>query len=412
MRQFFNDWINVPVSVTKEQKARLRQAKDAWKDGQWAEAYAICDALVGEGIQKPEIVQLRLRAALKLDDFDKIAAAVTETADPASLFAAARALTKAGRLEEAAAAFGNLRSHHPEFSHQSLLPSIERLLAKLTAQGDAALRKGEIRQAAAIWQVAQRADPDNSGLSKRLRTAKRHVLTDATAYDLDEDAQRYADAWSLVIAVDPADKRAYKRLAMAAEKYENFSAAAECWKHLIAVDPSDEAAPARLARSAAKSTNPDDYFLFLHGRGLADSTNPHVRRLAQHAAVTVREHVKQKDFVAAANMLTHLRQFNIDDPRAQRWADATVRNLVQGAKRSLKEADFISTAKLCDLILALDAKHSGALAVLSRALFRMKAYDAAYEASRRLLALEPTDDKIRALNERAHRILQRQSAIA
>lgn len=214
-----------PVLEIRDYKTLVRAA---WRARDFNAVAVAADKLLDKAPGTPDIARMRVKALLSLARLQEAAAAVLPLAgaEPQLAATVVGALVKAREIEPAARILIALRAAGARAgdAHSALQGKVASLLL---ASGNAEERAGAPEKARAAFLLGAQAAPENGELQRKVSNLRNAARNAAKGVDFETDAAAYVAAWNSLLALEPGNVNAMKRLAVAAEKSGDHVAAME-----------------------------------------------------------------------------------------------------------------------------------------------------------------------------------------
>jgi hypothetical protein len=265
----------------KEVGQTVNAIKTAWTEKNYERVAAECRKLLEHEPENVYGLIYLARAAPHTGDWPDVVHAgwALTRRSPRDAFTAARKLSHAGHVLEAARIFSDLEIRSDWFDAK-LGELAWREGVSLLKAGQAAAEVKDFESAKIIWMAGLRIAPRSQLLRDRVSEFGREARNVALKQDLEKDPVAYINAWREVLWFYPADVIAATRIARALEK-DNQKDGLAAWLRLLVIDRGHEHANERVRRLVKRNDLEDHAIRAMVELGWDETTDPLIREFAE-----------------------------------------------------------------------------------------------------------------------------------
>jgi tetratricopeptide (TPR) repeat protein len=234
--------------------------------------------------------------------------------------------------------------------------------------------------------------PGDRTVARTLAKLTTHWLKPARSAVQAGDLRAAAQAYDLVLHIDPEGVKILREAASAAEKRADWTRAADLWDQVERAGDSDAATLVRAARAADLAGRPEPALGFYRRAARADPANAKAlasaESLSRRLAKQARAQEAAGDIDGAVRAAAIVLADNPQDPICTRLLRRGGAQVASALRQAVAEGDDVRQEALATQLLRIDPERFEALRVLSKARLTSGRFDEAAHLLRRLTVVQ------------------------
>ena len=200
------------------------------------------------------------------------------------------------------------------------------------------------------------------------------ALQRAKAADKEQDAEESLNAWKQVLALDPANLAAARKVIALARQLGDRASVVDGLSAIFEIKGKDEDLALRLAAAALRAGQEQRVLEQLSRLDMADLSIQHIAGLHTRVLSVCRAAIKAGDFEKAMSAFRVLELADSANPAVQLLRVAIANTAAANAKIAEKKGDLVAAVSLAEQVLQIVPDQPTALTVVARDLWRQKRF--------------------------------------